>query len=169
MPELAPGEAAPQKSALDQRLTELGFAVWLITLLGSVSVSAFLATLVQGPSEAGVDDAVTFFNAALAGLALTVGTALAIAVLCRGEYQGHAAGTVATVCMGAGILLANAVGIGTVGWNVVQQQLNASGGAPLLKFFALVTACFIVYGFIPSLQAIVCGGLLGYWLNLVRD
>lgn len=144
-------------------------AVWVVTLIGSVSLSALLSTLIQGPEKAGVEDAVTFVSAALAGLALTLGAAFAWAALRRGTYQGHAAGTVAFLCLAAGIVIANFVGIGAVGADVVQQQLASAGGAPILKAFALLTACFIVYGVVPGLQALVCGALLGHWLDLLRD
>lgn len=160
---------APQESALDHRLKELGIAVWAITLIGSASLTAFLATLFEGPGKADVAGAMTFASAAFGGLALTLGAAFASAALRRGTYQGHAAGTVATLCMAAGIAVANLIGVGTVGWDVVQGQLAGSGGAPILKAFALVGACLIVYGFIPGLQAIVCGLLLGHWLDLLRD
>lgn len=158
------GSAAAQRTALDKRLKEAGLAAWLVTLLGSASLSAFLSTLVEDPAEAaGVGEFKVLFTAALAGLALTLGAAFAWAALKRGEYQGHAAGTVAALCMLAGITLANAIGIGSVSWEVVQEQLSAAGGPPIQKALALTTACFITYGVVASLQACKPAGPGLWW------
>ncbi|WP_392544859.1 hypothetical protein [Oryzobacter telluris] len=61
------------------------------------------------------------------------------------------------------------MGIGTVGMEVVQEQLDVAHGSPLGIFMALVAACVVVYGVVASLQAAVCGFLLGHWLDLLRD
>lgn len=156
-------------SALDKRLEELGFATWLIALVGSSSLTGFLATFLGGPGAAGLSDVARFISAALGGLALTIGSAIATATLIRGEIQGHAAGAVAFFSLGIGILVANAIGIGTVGVDVVQERLDAASGGPIGMAFALLVACFITYGIVASFQALICGGLLGYWFNLIRD
>jgi hypothetical protein len=93
---------------------------------------------------------------------------LAFAALGRGEVGGHAAGFVFFLCMGAGIVVANTIGVGTVGMDVVQTQLATASGPPLAKGLALVGACFLVYGFIPSVQALICGALLEDWLDMLR-
>lgn len=159
----------PQESAMDRRLKELGLAIWVISLIGSSTLTGLLTTLLEGPATANLAGSVTFISAALGGFALTLGAAFAWAALRSGKYQGNAAVMVAFVCLGTGILFANGVGIGTVGWDVVQKELAGFGSAPILKLVALVSACFIVYGFIPAVQAIVSGLLLGHWLDLLGD
>jgi hypothetical protein len=112
---------------------------------------------------------VSFFAAAVGGLALTVGFALGYAALKRGQITGHSAGTVMALCMGAGIFVSNVLGVSAVGWDVVNERVSAGHGSPIGIALSLVAACFLVYGVIPSLQAIVCGFLLGHWLDLLRD
>ena len=103
------------------------------------------------------------------GVADRIPVAFCYFFLNRGEITGHAAGSVAALCLLGGITVANFVGIGVVGWDVVQEQLSSAGGSPIEKALALALASFLSYGIIPSLQALVCGGLLGHWLSLLRD
>ncbi len=155
------------KSPFEQRLIELGWATWAMGLVASTSLTGFLAQLVDLPGKAGLGDAALFVVAAFGGLALTLGTAFAYRVLHTGEYQGWPAVLVATLCVGAGILVSNVIGIAAVGTDAINEaNLTTSAPGPLDPLAALIFACVLVYGPVASLQAAIAGLLLGYWATL---
>lgn len=153
----------------DDRLSELGWASWIIGLLGSASLTGLLAQLSNLPGRGGIEDFVSVFVAALAGLALTIGVVLSYVALAPGKLAGWPAVFVAGVCFVAGILVANLIGIGAVGTTAITTASSLISGAPapLRLLLIPVVACVLTYGPIASLQAAVAGLLFGHWATLL--
>lgn len=154
---------APPREPTRSFLAEAGWAAWIITLLGSTSLSGFLGTLADLPQKAGLSDGAVILSAALGGLAITLGVVFAVVSLKSTRAAGHPAAMLAFGSILVGIAVANFVGIGAVGWDLVLSELSKTGGTPLEKVIALVLACVITYGPIASAQAAVAGWLLGDW------
>lgn len=157
------------RSEWDKRLVELGWAAWLIGLVGSASLSGLLGQLADLPGKAGVSEIVAFFTAAFGGLALAVGTALAYWWVKTHHLVSWPAVGAVTVSLGLGIVVANFVGIAVVGMDTINAALvGTTAPGPLDTLVGLVAACVLVYGAVASLQAVIAGALLGHWLTLLN-
>lgn len=63
--------------------------------------------------------------------------------------------------------MANFIGVGTVGWDLVLSQLSEAGGTPFEKAIAVALACVITYGPVASAQAAIAGWFLGDWAAML--
>lgn len=157
------------ESPVEKRLIELGWASWVIGLIGSSSLSGFLAQLADPPGAADASDLERFVTAALGGLALTVGIVLSILLLQSGDLQGWALLAGLAACFGLGIAVANGLGIAMVGdYDLIRAASITGGPGPLNALLTFIFACVIAYGVVASLQAAVAGLLLGYWATLLQ-
>jgi len=147
---------------------EAWWLAWVVTLVGSSSVSAFLSQLLTAarPGTAGVGEVETLVLAGLAALALTLGVAFAVGIyeFSDDKLTGYPLAGMIILSLLAGAGVATALGVATVG---VDDLLLASSGYDNLvaKVFAILGAFFVAYGPVAAVQGALVGLGLGHWAS----
>ena len=164
-----PGGLEPQQHSVFQQMgREAWWLAWVVTLVGSSSVSAFLSQLLTAarPGTAGVGEVETLVLAGLAALALTLGVAFAVGIyeFSDDKLTGYPLAGMIILSLLAGAGVATALGVATVG---VDDLLLASSGYDNLvaKVFAILGAFFVAYGPVAAVQGALVGLGLGHWAS----
>ncbi|TCC26903.1 hypothetical protein [Kribbella speibonae] len=170
--EVQPGDGgrAAERTGLEKFLKEAGWASYVVTLLGSTTLTGFISNATTKPRRAGLSEFTTLVTAGLAALALTLGVAIFVAIYQQSDPKpiGFPLAVLAICCIGGGTLAANVVGYMTVGFDELERALSTGpSGNPVVTVAVLLGAFIVAYGWIVAAQGAVVGYLLGRWAAIL--